>query len=289
MTEETVSISIISFNTLGVPVISKNLTERFVTLANLIDKKTDVDILAFQEVHTYVHLHLLRKILSKFKYVIYKKAIYGPKGGLVIFSKLPIEAHQYNRFSKNGAIKNRTFYARLVGNGTLVCKLRDYPIYVLNTYFTTNPNTTWKLNAAFYQLQETQIRDLARVISLIRNENEEVIVAGDFNFTKESPSYELFVSLTNAKNIFDKFSLPTYLFERRTLKFNLGIKLLDKLLIFNAKESGQVDYMFLIQNGKRVSVKKTEHIFDEKVKLFNGKSSYLSDHVGLQAKLEYKV
>ncbi|HUD44842.1 MAG TPA: endonuclease/exonuclease/phosphatase family protein [Patescibacteria group bacterium] len=289
MQKKDLVISLINFNTLGVPVLSKHLTERYVTLATTIEQHTDADILTFQEVHTYVHLQLLRKLLPHFPYVIYKKFIYGPKGGLVIFSKIPIETKQFNQFSKRGNIRNRTFYASLVRTGTLACKLKDYPVYILNSYFTTNPNNTWIITNPFSKIQETQIRDLANLIKKLKQNNDVIIVTGDFNFTKTSSSYELFTSLTQTEDVFKTFSLPTYLFERKMLKFAWHVKLLDRLFVINAKESGQVDFVFLSADKQKVNVKEKNYIFAEKMKLFNGKESYLSDHLGLYAKLEIHV
>lgn len=275
----------ISFNTLGIPVVSKNLTERYVTLAKSIGEGSDANILAFQEVHTYVHLHLLRKILHDFRHVVYKKSLYGPKGGLVIFSKLPIASEDYSKFNTHGNLKDITFYARLIKNGILVCKLRDYPIYILNTYLTTNPDVNWIINKPFSRIQETQIKDLAKVINHIQKPDNTIILTGDFNFTKKSSSYNLLMSLIHGKDIFTKFELPTYLRERGSLKLLWRIRLLDKVI--HAKQSGRVDYIFLLHKENKVNVSEAKHVFDEKVRLFNGKSSYLSDHIGLYAKMEF--
>jgi len=285
MAENKLTLSIISFNTLGVPVASKQLTERYVTLANSIGDSTDANILAFQEVHTYVHLHLLKRFLKTFPYVVYKKALYGPKGGLVIFSKLPIVSENFSKFNLRGNLKDQTFYARLIRNGILVCKLKNHPVYILNTYFTTNPDINWLMKKPFTQIQEAQIHDLAKVITHIQQPDTTIILTGDFNFTKDSSSYALLTKMIKCTDVFAKFELPTYLRERKSLKLLWRIKFFDRIL--HAKESGRVDYIFLIENGKhKVAIKETKHTFDEKMKLYNGKLSYLSDHIGLYAKME---
>ncbi len=288
MINSATQLSMISFNTLGVPVISTNLSERYVALADAINN-TDANVLAFQEVHTYIHLHILKRVLQKqFPYLCYKKFIYGPQGGLVIFSKLPLELESFNRFSKRGTFKNSTFYGKFIMNGILICRFKDLPLAIINTYLTTNPNKTWDSEGIFKTIQESQITDLNTTLEDIKSKQLMAIVAGDFNFLKTSEQYNRFIKVNKAKDVFANFSLPTYLKGRKSLKFLWRVKFIDKFFVFNAKESGRVDYMFIIDSNNNIAIKDTKHLFDEKVTLFNGKDSYLSDHLGLYAKLEIK-
>src|SRR3954469_13803830 len=87
---EKVPLSVISFNTCGAPILSKKIKERYTRLAAILNKSQS-DILSLQEVHTYRHFKILKKALTNYPYVSYKKYLYGPRGGLVIFSKKPIE------------------------------------------------------------------------------------------------------------------------------------------------------------------------------------------------------
>lgn len=276
MQDSDMTISLISFNTLGVPVMSRSLTERYVALANMI-KETDANVLAFQEVHTYVHLQILKKLLkNEFPYVIYQKFMYGPKGGVVTFSKLPLESVGFSRFSNHGSFRNITFYGRLIRNGTLVCKIKGCPIFILNTYLTTNPAANWDKMNLQAKIQETQVRDIAQIVTVLKENNSAVVVAGDFNFPKASAAYRLFADLTNANDTFDNFSIPTYIFN-------------TKLYLFHSKKSERVDYIFLIKGKQNIKIKKTDHVFNEEVRLFTGKKRFLSDHIGLYTKLEFKV
>ncbi len=288
MQNSNTQLSLISFNTLGVPVISTNLSERYVALADTINN-TDANVLAFQEVHTYVHLHILKKLLHKeFPYLCYKKFIYGPQGGLVVFSKFPLELESFNRFSKRGTFKNSTFYGKFIMNGILICRFKDLPLAIINTYLTTNPNKTWDSEGIFKTIQESQITDINTALENIKDKGLMAIIAGDFNFLKTSAQYERFVKTNKAKDIFENFSLPTYLKGRKSLKFLWRVKFIDKFFVFNAKESGRVDYIFVVDQSNKVAIKETKHLFDEKITLFNGKESYLSDHIGLYAKLDIK-
>lgn len=281
-------IALISFNTLGVPVISTNLSERYVALADTITN-TDANVLAFQEVHTYVHLHILKKLLQKeFPYLCYKKFVYGPQGGLVVFSKYPTVLESFNRFTKRGTFKNSTIYGKFIMNGILICRFRDFPLAIINTYLTTNPNRTWDSEGIFKTIQESQITDLSTALDGLKAKGLMTIVAGDFNFLKTSEQYNRFVSVNNAKDVFENSYLPTYLKGRKSLKFLWRIKFIDKFFVFNAKESGRVDYIFVVDNENKINVEETRHLFDEKVTLFNGKQSYLSDHIGLYTKLSIK-
>ena len=153
----------------------------------------------------------------------------------------------------------------------------------------TNPNNNWEAEGSFLTIQEAQIDDLKQVVDGLKSKGFLSVVAGDFNFIKDSEQYEKFVSLTQARDAFEDFSLPTYLLGRKSLKFLWRIKLIDRFFVFNAKPSGRVDYIFIMDDQNRIKITDTKHIFDEKVRLFNGKQSYLSDHIGLYARMEIGV
>src|SRR5579859_5047445 len=79
-------LSLLTFNTLGTPLFAPDISKRYRRVAHLINIG-DYDIVYLQEVFTYYHLYILKNILKNFPYVVYQKNSFGPKGGIVIFSK----------------------------------------------------------------------------------------------------------------------------------------------------------------------------------------------------------
>jgi mRNA deadenylase 3'-5' endonuclease subunit Ccr4 len=89
--------SLLSFNVFGAPfhptklfksLLRTHVRKRFRLLAKEITN-AQIDILALQEVHTYPHFFVLKRHLTNYPFVLYTPSLYGPKGGLVIFSKIP--------------------------------------------------------------------------------------------------------------------------------------------------------------------------------------------------------
>src|SRR5207302_1964114 len=98
---------------------------------------------------------------SGFPFVAYQPSLFGPKGGVVIFSRLPIENHTFYHFSALGSFKNLSFYTRLLRNGMLVCKIKDTPLTILNTHLVTD-----------FEFEESSTNHL---YSYVKNQVEEVI------------------------------------------------------------------------------------------------------------------
>jgi sphingomyelin phosphodiesterase 2 len=62
-----------TLNTRGVPVTGSQLARRYRAIGEAFDV-SDADVVAFQEVFTYWHLHLLAQRMSSFRHVAYRLA-----------------------------------------------------------------------------------------------------------------------------------------------------------------------------------------------------------------------
>jgi endonuclease/exonuclease/phosphatase family metal-dependent hydrolase len=200
---EKVPLSVISFNTCGAPILSKKIKERYMRLADILNSSNS-DILSLQEVHTYRHLRILKKKLSNYPYVVYKKYLYGPRGGLVIFSKKPIETCEYSNFQKRGSLMNKTVVAKLMRNGVLLAKLSGYPIYVLNTHLTPNTDLDWSMDNRMTPFTYSQLMHVAEITDTLVAMNNEVIITGDFNTPKDSELYDLFLQSSPVEDVFSE-------------------------------------------------------------------------------------
>lgn len=260
----TTSLSLLTFNTLGTPLFAPMIKLRYERFSKLLNEG-NYDILCLQEVTTYYHLSLLKKNLTKYPYRAYKKFLYGPKGGIVIFSKVPLENVRYDSFTALGSL---TMYTQLVRNGILSCTVKDLPVRILNTHLITDFEYKASTKNRFYKYVGLQIEETAAMIEQLVASEHAVITVGDFNVAKNDAQYKAFLKQSNAIDLFKDHDFPTYYKERYKWRFL-------------ASKSVRIDYIFLNDKYDRIQIKSTEHVFKDKVQLSATKKNYLSDHIGL--------
>ncbi len=266
-------LSIASFNIFGAPfygnkifrsLFRTRIFERFHIIADYFSK-SGVDIVALQEVHTFRQLRFLKDRMQNFPHVLYEQFLYGPKGGVVIFSKIPFEHMEYVDFNKRGTFFNKTIVAKIGRRGILMGKLKDSPVYIFNTHLTQNSDHDWSPQNRYVPFLVSQLKQVAETIASLSSKHT-VIIAGDFNMPKTSPYYEWFIKHTHLKDIFNKYYSATY----------------HKELLKQGHTIGRVDYIF-VNNTKRITALNTMHIFKRKVQIDPAHVAYVSDHIGLKA------
>lgn len=273
-------VSIVSFNILGTPyAVYKTPTShllpryrryRFEKIAQELNE-SDTDIICLQEVHTYLQLRILKNNLSKFPYVCYKRFLYGPKGGLVIFSRIPIAGHEYIMYKRRGSFLNKSIVDKLSRKGMLLCKLADYPIYLLNTHITANIDWDWTPENRYIPLITAQLKQLKSFVATLSHLPIQLIITGDFNMPAKSIYYQQFLDQHILIDIFHASNKPTYNPEH----------------LPQGKSSHRIDYIFLHKSPFFSKVLETEYLFTKKFCLTKSVESFLSDHVGLRAKLRF--
>lgn len=264
--------SLLDFNTFGTPVFARDITKRYNKIAKIIDE-SQIDIVCLQEVSTYYHLSLIKKYIKTYPYLYHKKYIYGPRGGLIILSKMPLEDISYHDFSNLGSLKNLSFYTHLIKNGILKAKIKGYPLYILNTHLVTDWEFEWSPQNHYYVTVQTQVREVIKQVKHLIVDKKSVLLMGDFNMKKHSKLYEELIAETTMSDVFHKETTPTYFHERLDYKFQ-------------GKTSQRIDFLFVKEEKAKIRVSNPKHMFNEKVKLENGSMSYLSDHIGLRAEIE---
>ncbi len=267
----TMRLSCLCFNLLGAPFIAPRTSLRFKKIAEIIES-SQVNIVCLQEVMTYYHLFLLKRHLPSYTNVLYKKFFYGPKGGLVIFSKIPLEKVAYKTYSKLGNFKNKSIYSKFVRNGVLLCKVKNMPLFILNTQVITDFEFDWSSQNRFYQSVSSQVDEAAKIINNLSEKGHAVLAAGDFNIAKGAKLYLDFLNNSKAVDLFGHYSHPTYYRDRLNY-------------LFKGKKSDRIDFIFLKNNKRKIDVISTSHILDKEVRLPNGSESFLSDHIGLKVDL----
>jgi endonuclease/exonuclease/phosphatase family metal-dependent hydrolase len=264
--------SLLDFNTLGTPVFARDITKRYKKITEIIDE-SQIDVVCLQEVSTYYHLSLLKKYIRTYPFLYKQNYVYGPRGGLVILSKMPLEDITYINFASLGSLKNLSFYTHLIKNGILSAKIEGHPVQILNTHLVTDWEFEWSPQNLYYNTVQTQVREVIKHVMHLTKKGQSVLLMGDFNMKKHSLLYDELIEKTKMKDIFEKETSPTYFIERLDYKFK-------------GKTSERIDFIFVKEEKAKVKATPRGHMMDKQERLINGKLSYLSDHIGLRADIE---
>jgi len=264
------TLSLVTYNTLGTPFFAPDITKRYKKIASLINK-SKYDVVCMQEVLTYYHLYLLRSGLTNFPFVSYQKNPLGPRGGLVIFSKINLTNQSFFNYGypKDGFVP---WYARVAQHGILSCTLPSLSIRLATTHLSSDQVHDLTEKNKFYKYIGLQSREAAVELNRSEKKYGSVILVGDFNIAKGSELYQEFLKLTNATDLFANDKEMTYTN--------------DRVPFFYTAPPNRIDTMYIKSKKKRMKALKTEHILVKPELLSNGKKGYLSDHIGLHCILE---
>lgn len=277
MNQSTFSFSILSFNVFGTPfhpqriirsILRNHVRKRFREIARELEQK-NFDILAFQEVYTYPHFLFLRHHLRSFPYVAYTRSLYGPKGGMVIFTKLPFEKVEYITFRKSGVYWKKSATGPLTRKGMLLMKVTNRPLWIVNTHLTQNSDGNWSEENHYARIIVSQLKQCADSIKTLQKVGMTVLLTGDFNVPKNSLLYKQFLSDSELSDVFSQFHFPTY----------------HAIFAPKGEEQGRIDFMFTNRN-KGLKVTEKDHLFTQEWEMTDGTKTYLSDHIALSASFE---
>ena len=269
--EKSFTFSIASLNTLGVPFLSPYPVDRYIALCQAFERLR-VDVINLQEVHTYNLFHLLKTNLPSYPYVAYKRALLGPRGGLVALSRHPLEKVQFTSFTYPKQMKYALLYASrlLHKKGALVAKIEGKALLLCNTHLIPNREGDWSRENKLYQTHEKQLEELSKLIAEAAQKDNYVLVSGDFNIPKRSELYTYFLETSRAKDIFAADDTPTFHAE----------------FLPPGSKVHRIDFIFLYPEEASIRIHSSSLLFEDKVMLRNGKTAYLSDHIGLMAEFE---
>jgi hypothetical protein len=108
---------------------------------------TDALIVNLQEVHTYGLVTVLKKHLKSYPYMAFKPSVFGPKAGLITFSKLPIEMVSFaSLFKATRKLDKSVMLSRAaldsLFKGVLIIRIKD-SVTVLNVHLSANTDGDW--------------------------------------------------------------------------------------------------------------------------------------------------
>jgi endonuclease/exonuclease/phosphatase family metal-dependent hydrolase len=258
---------VLTLNVNGLPSGLPPLRVRAAALCQRVEW-SGADVVAFQEVWTRRQLALLRAGLPAYPDVAWQPGPAGqPAGGLATFSRIPVRSVTFTWF--RGARPDRggrLFRARLAlkgrYQGVLVADLGATA--VANTHLTANRDGDWSAANRHHAFQRTQLALLHRALRLVPARL--AVTCGDFNVASDCPLYPDVVDGGAWHDPFAADDPPTFHAD----------------LLPPGRSPRRIDY--LLVRGDHHRVLDTDVLFAEPVAI-GGRRSYLSDHVGLSARI----
>lgn len=185
------TLNIVTLNVSGLP-YPPHLPLRMRAIAEYFEA-SDADVLLFQEVHTYKLLRFLKNNLPSFTHGTYVRTILGPKGGMVIFSRLPVDGVRFTGVTKG------------TKKGMLITRING--VTVVNVHLSANKDGDWSPNNRYHAKQATQLNDVARQLSQIGGK---LVVGGDFNLARHCDVYNTFIERTQMNDTAGSNNLPSF-------------------------------------------------------------------------------
>lgn len=254
-------VTIASLNIRGVPLTGSRLVARCRAIGAYFEA-SDVDVVCLQEVATYVHLGLLARRMRSFRYVSVRRTAPGPAGDVVTFSRVPVASTVFHGFGPVTApipLRAR-LSARL--KGALVTRLDHPGISVVNTHPLANTDGDWSEANRFYPAHRAQLAALSRAVGSVA---APVVVCGDFNIDRDCALFSGFTEQMMLTDAFEGRCPPTF----RAEYLPVG------------KRSRCIDF---ILTGREVKVSAANVLLAGEQPMRGG-SGYVSDHLGLSARL----
>ena len=184
-------LSIVTFNVSGLT-YPPHLKLRMKALAEYFND-SEADVLLLQEVHTYQLLRFLKNNLPSFRHGTYVRTVFGPKAGLVTFSRFPLHGVRYTGVT-NGTKK-----------GMLITKVGDATL--VNLHLSANKDGVWSPGNRYHTKQLIQLNDVARQLSQIGGR---LVVGGDFNVARHSDLYDMFIDRTHLHDTAGANDMPSF-------------------------------------------------------------------------------
>jgi len=247
-----------------------NARNRLDAIGRVLDE-SNVDFLCLQEVTRRRSIRLLEKRLKTYGRAEYRTYGIAVMGGLVTFSRRPIERSSYEVFGGRGPHWTLGWADRLLRKGFLISWLRldSLPVVVVNTHFLANYDEDWTPENRFAREQQNHLSQLAEAIARL-DRDALVIVAGDFNIPATSPMFEDFMSRCKLRDVFACLpsAVPSTIRPSTASSPALAI---DRIL-----------YRHPSNEPLPVTARLR---FDEPLQLANSRHAFASDHLAVEAEL----
>ena len=262
--------SLVTLNCFGAA--APNTRRRLIALASELNQQS-THIVCLQEVQAHTHRRLLIRTCSTYPSNAFAPFIHAPKGGLLTFSRLPIEQSHFTLYRERGRWYTPAIADWVLHKGVLATQvtLDGVPISVLNTHLNANYSGDWRRQNRYARYEWQQLQQLAEVIAEQPPENL-LIVAGDFNIPRGSWLYRDFLSLTGLIDPMARDKRPTFRPPR-------GIP---------ARYAVPIDFTLVRPARLRNFHMAARLCFEEKVTVPGARRQvYVSDHLGIELTLSW--
>lgn len=263
-------LNLVTLNCFGVPFV-QNTRARLTTIARELDS-TPADVVCLQEVQLSRYVPLLDRGFSRYPFVAFEPFFYAPKGGLLTFSRRPIDKTDFTLYPERGWWHTPSLADRLLHKGILATELSHagQRIIVLNTHLTANYDGDWSPTNRYARLEQAQLRRLATLVNELDPESI-LIIAGDFNIPRHSWLYDEFVDATGVIDPLAGDTQPTYY----------------PVFTLSRRYQQPIDHIFVRPPAGCDLTATAEFIFDAEVPLTSGHVGRVSDHTGIRVRLHW--
>ena len=154
---------------------------------------------------------LLIRCLPTYPYRVIFPHIYAPKGGLGIFSLVPLTQQWFASYPDRGLRYFITFADWALFKGVLVGRLqtKGVDVFVLNTHMNANYSGDWHPRNPLALVQHRQIHKISALLGKMPGEAL-IILCGDLNFPRASYLYEELVVKNGLTDPLRDDPRPTY-------------------------------------------------------------------------------
>jgi len=200
--------SLLSLNTFGIPFfLSLGRLER---LASELEQLGPT-VICLQEIQQNAYTPLLIRRLPTYPYRAIFPHIYAPKGGLGIFSRMPLIQQRFEPYLDRGLRFFITFADWALFKGVVIVHLQieGINIFILNTHMNANYSGNWHHKNPLALVQLSQIKKLSALLEEIPTDAL-TILCGDLNFPRTSFLYEELIEQNGLIDPLRDDPRPTY-------------------------------------------------------------------------------
>ena len=200
--------SLLSLNTFGIPFFLS--WGRLIRLAKHLERLGPT-IICLQEIQQNAYIPLLIRCLPTYPYRAIFPHIYAPKGGLGIFSRVPLTQQRFEPYPDRGLRYFITFADWALFKGVLVGRLqtKGVDVFILNTHMNANYSGDWHPRNSLALVQHRQIHKISALLGKMPGEAL-IILCGDLNFPRASYLYEELVVKNGLTDPLRDDPRPTY-------------------------------------------------------------------------------
>ncbi|MBC6467426.1 endonuclease/exonuclease/phosphatase family protein [Actinomadura alba] len=253
------TIRTLTFNTL----FRGQARARLRALGQILERSA-YDVVCLQEVMSPLNLALLRKITESYGHAAHAATFPLVQGGLVTLSRWPITDQRFVSFRRNGPARGEW----LMRKGALVARVQieGRPVTVVNTHLSANKTGDWSRANTYARIEAAELKELASAVAETGSADP-LLVMGDFNVPRDSWLFDEFVSATGLRDVLAGDSEPTY---RPTPEFG---------------DTKAIDQVLMRAPAGQEPAADARLVFQDAVRLPNGRSAFLSDHYGIAAEI----